>query len=220
MPEGVESEYIRGLFDDFADRFEETLVGHLAYGAPQRLQEFLRRHAADTATRVLDLGCGTGLMAQQLARPGRRIDGVDLAPRMLEHARAKRVYDELHEAEAGAFLRGASAQWELVVAVDVLNYMADLRPLFAAAWPRIAPAGSFAFTIERSGGDRTELHAVTARYRHAVTNVVAELRGAGFAEVIHEDVVLRMESGQPVAGALVLARRTAQPASTGGDGFR
>ncbi len=209
MPEEVESEYIRRLFDDFADRFEDTLVGRLGYDTPQRMKEFLHRHGADGAAGVLDLGCGTGLMAQQLVRPGRFVDGVDLSPRMLARARAKRIYRELHEAEAGAFLRDATAQWELVVAVDVLNYLPDLRPLFAAAWSRITPAGGFAFTIERSSGDRTELQAVTARYRHAVANVIAELREAGFVDVVHEDVVLRMESGQPVAGALMLARRIA-----------
>jgi predicted TPR repeat methyltransferase len=208
MPGEVESEYIRRLFDDFADRFEDTLVGHLAYDTPRRMRDFLRGHGADAAASVLDLGCGTGLMAQQLARPGRFVDGVDLSPRMLAHARAKRIYRELHEAEVGAFLRDATAQWELVVAVDVLNYLPDLRPLFAAAWSRITPAGSFAFSIERAGGDGTELLAVTARYRHAVAQVVAELRDAGFVDIVHEDVVLRMESGQPVAGALMLARRT------------
>ena len=31
---------------------------------------------------------------------------------------------------------------------------------------------------------------------------------AGFVDVVHQDVVLRMEAGQPVAGELMLARRT------------
>jgi predicted TPR repeat methyltransferase len=96
LPEDVESEYIRRLFDDFADRFEDTLVGHLAYDTPHRMKQFLHRHAADGAASVLDLGCGTGLMGQQLARSGRSIDGVDLSPRMLDHARAKEGYRDLH----------------------------------------------------------------------------------------------------------------------------
>ena len=60
LPEDVESEYIRRLFDDFADRFEDTLVGHLAYDTPHHMKQFLHRHAADSAASVLDLGCGTG----------------------------------------------------------------------------------------------------------------------------------------------------------------
>jgi len=209
LPANVESEYIRGLFDDFADRFEDTLVGHLGYDAPLRMKEFLQRHAADSAARVLDLGCGTGLMAQQLDRPGRVVDGVDLSPRMLARARAKRIYRELHEAEVTQFLLGATAQWDLILAADVLIYLHDLEELFAATLPRLVPGGCFAFTIEQSASGRTELHAVTARYRHAVDQVMADLAGAGFVEVVQEGIVLRMESGQPVAGAMVLARRAA-----------
>jgi len=206
VPEGVESEYIRRLFDDFADRFEDTLVVRLAYDTPRRMMDFLRRHGAETASTVLDLGCGTGLMGQQLARSGRSIDGVDLSPRMLDHARAKEVYRDLHAGEVVEFMRRQSTQWQLVVAVDVLIYLRDLRPLFAAALPCVAPAGCFAFTIER-GSDDTELQPVTGRYRHAPARVVAELAEAGFVDIARDAVVLRMESGQPVAGELLLARR-------------
>ncbi|MFD9366431.1 class I SAM-dependent methyltransferase [Streptomyces sp. NPDC060020] len=38
---------------------------------------------------VLDIGCGTGSMSLLLAEAGHRPTGVDLAPRMLERARAK-----------------------------------------------------------------------------------------------------------------------------------
>lgn len=70
LPESVESDYIRRLFDDFADHFEATLVDRLSYATPTLLTQFLRQHAADEGASVLDLGCGTGLMAQQLARTG------------------------------------------------------------------------------------------------------------------------------------------------------
>lgn len=206
VPEGVESEYIRRLFDDFADRFEETLVGRLAYDAPSRMTAFLRRHGADTASTVLDLGCGTGLMGQQLVRNGRSIDGVDLSPRMLEHARAKAVYRDLHAGEVVEFLRRECAQWELVIAVDVVIYVPDLRPLFAATLPRIAAGGCFAFTIECSSSDN-ELQAVTGRYCQHPERVIADLGAAGFVRIEREAVVLRLESGRPVAGELLLARR-------------
>lgn len=37
--------------------------------------------------RVLDVGCGGGYLARALARRGARVVGIDLAPRMVEHAR-------------------------------------------------------------------------------------------------------------------------------------
>ena len=69
---------------------------------------------------------------------------------MLAVAAGKRIYRELHEAEATEFLLAASARWNLVVATDVLIYMPDPRTLFAATLPRLMPGGYFAFTIELS----------------------------------------------------------------------
>lgn len=207
LPEAVESDYIRHLFDDFADHFEHTLVERLAYTTPARLADFLRRHDADEAATVLDLGCGTGLMAQQLARPGRLIDGVDLSPRMLDFARAKRLYRELQAAELIEFLRGTAKRWESIVSSDVFIYIADLQPVFAAVFERLVPGGSFAFSVERSADDGTEVVPATGRFRHAPERLAGELAAAGFVEVVREAVVLRFESGEPVAGELLLARR-------------
>ena len=207
LPDAVESEYIRCLFDDFADRFEHTLVDRLAYATPVRLARFLQQHGADGANSVLDLGCGTGLMARELARSGRDIDGVDLSPRMLAHARAKGLYRELHAAELVQFLRAASAHWELIVAADVFVYVAELQPVFAAVFQSLPPGGCFAFTVECSAEGGTELLPATGRYRHAPERTSAELTEAGFGGIVREAVVLRFESGQPVAGEMLLARR-------------
>jgi ubiquinone/menaquinone biosynthesis C-methylase UbiE len=40
--------------------------------------------------RVLDVGCGTGLMSAKLAATGRRVVGVDLSPEMIARARRSR----------------------------------------------------------------------------------------------------------------------------------
>lgn len=206
LPEAVEVDYIRSLFDDFADRFEQTLVGRLRYDTPAALARLLRAHGADAGTEVLDLGCGTGLLAEQLARPGRCIDGVDLSPRMLDHARAKGRYRELHAAELVEFLSGAKSQWDLIVATDVFIYVADLAPVFAAVAARLARGGWFAFSIECSAGDRTELLPATGRYRQAPARAVEQLGAAGFTDIRRESVILRLELERPVAGELVLAR--------------
>lgn len=208
LPGDMESDYVRSLFDDFADRFEDTLVDRLAYATPRALARFLRAEGMDDAARVLDLGCGTGLMGVELARSGRHMDGVDLSPRMLEYARSKGIYRELHVAELLEFLRGTVGQWDLVVAADVFVYVADLQPIFAAVRERLASGGGFAFSVECSSTERTELLPETGRYRHSPRRVADALIAAGFEGIRREAVVLRMESGNPVSGELLLARRT------------
>jgi ubiquinone/menaquinone biosynthesis C-methylase UbiE len=56
--------------------------------------------------RVLDVGCGTGVLADALARRGARVWGVDASPEMLAHARAhagRRIGFTLGRAEALPF---------------------------------------------------------------------------------------------------------------------
>ncbi|WP_328884981.1 class I SAM-dependent methyltransferase [Streptomyces sp. NBC_00316] len=54
---------------------------------------------------VLDVGCGTGSLSRLTAEAGHRVTGVDLSPRMVEHARAKLTAAGL----AGRFLVGDAA---------------------------------------------------------------------------------------------------------------
>lgn len=211
LPDAVEGEYIQRLFDDFADRFEHTLLDRLGYAVPARLAALLRAHGADSADSVLDLGCGTGLMAVELARPGRAIDGVDLSPRMLDRAREKGLYRDLQASEIGAYLREArDKHWELIVASDVFVYVAALEPVFAAVRDRLVAGGWFAFSVEASAGEPVELLPATGRYRHAPDVVARQLVAAGFTGLVREPLVIRHEVGQPVAGELLLARAPAR----------
>lgn len=207
VPQDIEVDYIRGLFDEFAGRFEATLLDKLGYSAPKQIVQFLREHGANDAKDVLDLGCGTGLMGAELAAPERRIDGVDLSERMLAQARAKGIYNELHAAELLGFLRDSSRQWDLVVAADVFIYVAELAPIFAAAFDRLRTGGHLVFSIECSDTRETQLLAQTGRYRHAPEPLVEALDAAGFCDVRREAVTLRLESGVPVVGELMFARR-------------
>lgn len=207
VSQDIEVDYIRSLFDDFADRFEPTLLDKLAYSAPKQIVRFLHEHSADHAQLVLDLGCGTGLMGAELASPQRRIDGVDLSERMLAQARAKGIYAELHASELLAFLRESTRQWDLIVAADVFIYVADLTPIFAAAFDRLPSGGCFAFSIECSDKRETQLRAQTGRYRHSAELLGEAMEKIGFRDLRREAVTLRMESAVPVAGELLLARR-------------
>ena len=62
-----------------------------------------------------------------------RLTGIDLAGGMLDRARALGVYDRLERAEAVAWLEANAETFDLIVSADVLVYIGDLDPLFAAA---------------------------------------------------------------------------------------
>ncbi|WP_431268756.1 class I SAM-dependent DNA methyltransferase [Dankookia sp. P2] len=183
------------------------MTGRLDYRTPALLAALLARAglAPRRALRVLDLGCGTGLSGAALAGFARRLEGLDLSPRMLAEARKRGLYDALHEADLLDWLPGRPGGFELIAAADVLNYLGDLAPALTAIAGALAPGGVAAFSVEAGAGAPFAL-GEAMRYRHDPDHVAALAAAAGLVLLAREEAVLRMEKGAPVVGALFVLR--------------
>jgi len=201
-------DYVRVVFDDYAERFDQHLI-HLGYRVPGLMRGVLARTAA--VGPVLDLGCGTGLLALACsgAVQGDWV-GVDLSPRMLDAARGKALYAELHEADILAYLACETRAFPLVLASDVLCYFGDLACLMQAVAPRITRGGQFAFTVERlAAGQESWRLGRMGRYAHSEAHVLAAGREAGLTLASMREDVLRLDGGAPVQGLVVVLERLA-----------
>lgn len=205
-PTTVPPAAVSGLFDKYADHFDEHLQGKLQYRAPQLLVDALMKLNPATPMDAMDLGCGTGLCGPLLRPAARTLVGVDLSPAMIDKARERNVYDRLDVADVVQALRDAPAGYDLLISADVIIYMGDLQPVFEAATTALRPGGRFAFTVEAGSGDRYELRK-NRRYTHAKPYLQHLAAMYGFAEETFDTVVLRLEAEKPVAGYLVILRR-------------
>ncbi len=206
LPARADDGYVAALFDAAADSFDSTLVGMLDYRVPELVAAAAREALTGTAD-IVDLGCGTGLCGPLLKPLARRLDGVDLSPRMIDKARARNVYDGLAVGEISRHLRGQARRYGLAVAADVLVYMGDLVDTFAAVAGALNPGGRFVFTVERHEGAPFHL-GPAGRYAHADAYIRKVAADAGMEVVRAEDIVPRQEKGRPVAGRLYVTRRT------------
>lgn len=202
--------YVRALFDRYADRFDQDLVGKLGYAAPDLLRTAVERAVPGKAgLRILDLGCGTGLAGVAFKALAAHLAGVDLSPRMVEKARQRGLYDDLCVGDVVEAMERAPGGWDLLVAADVLVYIGDLAPVFAAAALALPQGGHFAATVERLPAESTQEFALgaTRRYAHAENYVRRSAEEAGFAVRLMEPCTPRREKGVPVAGLLFVMER-------------
>jgi predicted TPR repeat methyltransferase len=204
--------YVRALFDDYAPQFDRHLVKKLAYRGPELIAGALRSAAVRRFRdvrfrRMLDLGCGTGLMAQALAEVVEQAEGVDLSPRMLAQAARTKLYAALHEGELVAFLKTrAAGEADLIVAADVFVYMAALDAAFREAHRALARGGFFAFTVQAHEGEGFVL-GDDSRYAHGEHYLRALAADTGFAVVAFERVSTRQDRGVDVPGYLLVLER-------------
>ncbi len=199
------SAYLTACFDRFAANFEHHLVDVLGYRIPEKAYPLLVETGASFA-RILDLGCGTGLAAPYLSKFGGRLVGVDISPRMLEKARERNSYRWLVEDEAVSYLANCGEQFDLIAAFDVVVYFGDLAALFEAAASRLDRGGVFAFSFE-TGQDGDYRLLPSGRFAHA-PGYVESMYARHFTAITSVSTMVRLEANRPVAGQLVLVRRT------------
>jgi predicted TPR repeat methyltransferase len=194
--------YIAALFDEYAPRFDRHLTETLHYRAPGLIAQALLAQGA--ARHVLDLGCGTGLMARALPIPGAEWTGIDLSAGMLAKARETGLYTRLERMELLDFLRAADQGcFDLILAADVLCYVPDLAPVLAAAFRVLEPGGRLAFTIQTHPGEGVVLGA-DCRVHHAPALVRMLGLGAGFVIVREMALSARQDRGMAVPGGLFI----------------
>ncbi len=95
------------LYADWAETYDQTMLDGLAYRSPQRVATLAAETEARRDVRVLDVGCGTGLLADRLRAQGfNQVDGLDYSAPMLAIAQREGRIDE-------AFLRDLNERLEM-----------------------------------------------------------------------------------------------------------
>jgi len=85
-----------------ADAYEKVFKKDIGWHAPQRVAEIIARLTTDKTARILDLGCGTGFVAEELRQKGyTNIFGIDASAEMLEISRRKNVYVGIEKVVVG-----------------------------------------------------------------------------------------------------------------------
>lgn len=104
--------------------------------------------------RVLDIGCGAGLLCEPLARSGAQVTGIDAAAKNVAaariHAASQCMSIDYRVGDPGAALR-PDERFDVVLLLEVVEHVADVEAIVAAAARHVAPGGLLVVsTIDRT----------------------------------------------------------------------
>jgi 2-polyprenyl-6-hydroxyphenyl methylase/3-demethylubiquinone-9 3-methyltransferase len=121
---------------------------------PLRL-DWIRQHAQLSDSRIVDVGCGGGILAESMASAGATVTGIDMAEGPLAVAR-------LHQHESGAKVdyRQATAEelaseaaesFDIVTCLEMLEHVPDPSLVIKSCAEMVKPGGhAFFSTINRN----------------------------------------------------------------------
>jgi len=133
--------------------------------------------APQPGERILDLGCGDGVLTEQLAATGAILTGVDASSTMLTAARQRNLYVEQHDATALPYYQ----QFDAVFSNAALHWISGVsgqQVLLAGVHRALRPGGRFVAEMGGQGNIaaiRTALQATLAPF-----HIDAEAAAASF----------------------------------------
>ena len=139
---------------DIYSSYYDLLYRDKDYVGEARFVLDLVKEYKPAATRLLDLGCGTGVHDRAFAASGIAVHGVDLSESMLERARSAATADaglagKLSYSQGDIRDFSAPGQFEVVVSLfDVVSYVtsnADVRRALDCVRRHMTPCGIFVF---------------------------------------------------------------------------
>jgi 2-polyprenyl-6-hydroxyphenyl methylase/3-demethylubiquinone-9 3-methyltransferase len=121
---------------------------------PVRLA-YIRRHAGLKGKKILDVGCGGGLLAEAMAREGARVTGIDMVSAALtaarRHAADHRLQIDYREGTAEAWAQRHGGAYDLVTCMELVEHVPDPASLVDACARLVRPGGSIVFaTVNRT----------------------------------------------------------------------
>lgn len=117
---------------------------------------YIQQHAGDLAgKKILDIGCGGGILAEALAEKGAIVTGIDMAEMSLKVAKMhlhESGYDiDYQKIPVEEFAKDNAAEYDVITCLEMLEHVPDPASIINAAASMLKPDGDLFFsTINRN----------------------------------------------------------------------
>ncbi len=135
-------------------KFNPVRLGYVRDAACRQFSRDPRRLDCLAGLRLLDIGCGGGLLSEPLARLGAQVVGADPAVANIEAARAHAAGSGVtvdYRATTAEALADAGERFDVVLAMEVVEHVADVNLFVRRCGEMVKPGGlMIAATLNRT----------------------------------------------------------------------
>ena len=197
-------EYVKNLFDDYAERFDDSLIKQLEYKLPFLMKELILKldPLRNKFKKVIDLGSGTGLTGKELRDISNNLTGIDISSNMVAKTRELDVYDHLIVGDIFDILSSSKEKYDLFIALDVFIYVGELTKIFKTVRQCSNKNALFIFSIETQKENGYSL-LKSARYAHS-DDYILNIASDGFKVIDSQEVSLRKEKESWIDGKIFI----------------
>ena len=134
---------------------------------PLRL-EWIDGHASIAGKKILDIGCGGGILSESMAQRGAEVTGIDLSDKALAVARLHLLESgnrvDYQKISAEEFATQATARFDVVTCMEMLEHVPDPASTIAACAALVKPGGHVFFSTLNRNAKAYLLAVIGAEY--------------------------------------------------------
>jgi 2-polyprenyl-6-hydroxyphenyl methylase / 3-demethylubiquinone-9 3-methyltransferase len=135
-------------------KFNPVRLAYIRDGACRRFERNGKQLDCLKGLRILDIGCGGGILCEPLARLGANVLGADPAEKTIAAAKLHAEQSGLaidYRATTAEALADAGERFDIVLAMEVVEHVADVKLFVGRCAEMVAPGGlMIAATINRT----------------------------------------------------------------------
>lgn len=181
--EASSPEELMAAYSEWADNYDGDLLGEMGYVAPMIASKLLQNYLDRKDTRILDAGCGTGIVGELLHQGGYgNIEGLDYSQDMLNKARAKSIYKTLNRGDLTGSLDIEDATYDAIISVGTFT-CGHVGPEAFGELIRITKTGGhLCFTVREQAWEEDDYRAKLRNYENNSLWELQELRTADYIQ--------------------------------------
>jgi ubiquinone/menaquinone biosynthesis C-methylase UbiE len=173
---GAQAAAIRRYFDAASDHYARARAEEFSFVAQKRIAlDLLPARMA----RVLDIGCGPAVLADELLERADEYCGIDLSPQMIargaarmeRHPHGGRCSLSVGEAQALGFGDGS---FDAVVALGLLEYLPSYQRALCEMWRVLRPGGIVVLAVPNRRSAYRTCRRVADRARNGVKRLLRQ----------------------------------------------